>query len=106
MLHVTNGDVAAGVLRAAGMEGDILPWRDVLHEGPVRADLPLEELSKLRARFIAEAGWANREVAEAQLVEAAHHVGRVPRAVVEHHAPRVSAVAAGADARDLAGGEA
>ena len=69
MLHVTNGDVAAGVLRAAGMEGDILPWRDVLHEGPVRADLPLEELSKLRARFIAEAGWAKRELAESQLAQ-------------------------------------
>ncbi len=64
LLHITNGDCAAEVLRAAGMEGELLPWRDVLHEGPVRADLPLEELSKLRARFIAGAGWAApREVA-------------------------------------------
>src|SRR5688572_5309452 len=58
MLHITNGDHAAAVLRAAGMEGEILPWRDVLHEGPVRAALSLEDLSAERAAFIAEAGWA------------------------------------------------
>jgi len=37
--------------------GSILPWRDVLHEGPVRAGLSLEELSRERAGFIAAAGW-------------------------------------------------
>ena len=58
MLHITNGDCAVAVLQAAGMRGEIVPWRDVLHEGPVRADLPLEALSAERARFIAEAGWA------------------------------------------------
>lgn len=26
LLHITNGDCAAAVLRAAGMDGDILPW--------------------------------------------------------------------------------
>jgi hypothetical protein len=64
-LHITNGDHAVAVLRAAGMHGEIVPWRDVLHEGPVRSDLPLEALSKLRARFIAEAGWAKLGEAEA-----------------------------------------
>ncbi|HEX5727022.1 MAG TPA: DUF1835 domain-containing protein [Longimicrobiaceae bacterium] len=57
MLHITNGDTAAGVLRLAGVPGPVLPWRDVLHEGPVPAGLPLEALSAVRARFIAE-GWA------------------------------------------------
>ena len=37
------------------MSGAFLPWRDVLHEGPVRAGLSLEALSSERARFIAEA---------------------------------------------------
>src|SRR6185369_3265595 len=64
-LHITNGDFAVAVLRTAGMQGEILPWRDVLHEGPVRADVPLPELSKLRAKFIAGAGWG----AEAQVAE-------------------------------------
>jgi hypothetical protein len=40
------------------MQGDLLPWRDVLHEGPLAPLLPLEEFSLLRAKFIAEMGWA------------------------------------------------
>src|SRR5687767_9774040 len=69
MLHITNGDCAVEVLRKAGMQGEILPWRDVLHEGPVRADLPLEDLSKLRAAFIAEAGWAQKREVEQQFAQ-------------------------------------
>ncbi|HEY7770336.1 DUF1835 domain-containing protein [Longimicrobium sp.] len=57
MLHVTNGDAAADAIRAAGIPGEILPWRDVLHEGPVPADLALRELSLVRAEFIASRGW-------------------------------------------------
>jgi hypothetical protein len=58
MLHVTNGDSAVERIRAAGVEGAILPWRDVLHEGPVPAGLPLPRLSEVRADFIASRGWA------------------------------------------------
>jgi hypothetical protein len=57
LLHVTNGDSAGGALRQAGFHEEILPWRDVLHEGPVREGLTLQQLSEERARFIAEAGW-------------------------------------------------
>jgi hypothetical protein len=57
-LHVTNGDYAADGIRAAGVEGQVLPWRDVLHEGPVPAGLPLAELSALRASWIAAQGEA------------------------------------------------
>src|SRR5439155_21810748 len=38
-LIITNGDSAADLLAAAGKGGRILPWRDVLHEGPIVADL-------------------------------------------------------------------
>lgn len=58
MLHVTNGDSAIPVLRAGGVTGEILPWRDVLHDGPVPA-LPWPELRRARATFIASRGWAN-----------------------------------------------
>ncbi len=58
-LHITNGDSAAGVMREAGFDGEILPWRDVLHEGPVSAEPPLTTLSHLRAHFIADKGWPN-----------------------------------------------
>ncbi|HYU52973.1 MAG TPA: DUF1835 domain-containing protein [Gemmatimonadaceae bacterium] len=56
-LNITNGDSAAGTLSEAGVEGKIIAWRDVLHEGPVDSSLSLEELSKERARFISEQGW-------------------------------------------------
>jgi hypothetical protein len=56
-LNITNGDSAAGTLSEAGVEGKIISWRDVLHEGPVDSSLSLEELSRQRARFIAERRW-------------------------------------------------
>ena len=58
-LIITNGDSAADLLRDAGFKAEILPWRDVLHEGPVpetsatRTD-DLEELSAIRAAFLAQ----------------------------------------------------
>ena len=58
MLHITNGDCAVAILSRA-VSGTFLPWRDVLHDGPVRAGLSLEALSAERARFIEEAGWSS-----------------------------------------------
>lgn len=52
-LHVTNGDAAAERIAALVAPEPVLPWRDSLHEGPVPAGLPLEELSAGRARFLA-----------------------------------------------------
>lgn len=68
MLHVTNGDCAVGVLKRA-VEGEFLPWRDVLHEGPVHAGLPLDRLSVRRAAFIASAGWGPLSAIEKQFAE-------------------------------------
>ncbi|MDB4950637.1 MAG: hypothetical protein JWM27_3286 [Gemmatimonadetes bacterium] len=59
MLHVTNGDSAVDAMRRAGITGDIVPWRDVLHDGPVPAGLPPDALSAVRARFIAAQGWGD-----------------------------------------------
>lgn len=61
MLHLTNGDSAANHLSAAGLPGDIVPWRDVLHEGPVPAGLDQERLRVARAAFLAALGWADEE---------------------------------------------
>ena len=52
MLHVTNGDSTVEGLRQAPVVGDIVAWRDVLHEGPVPA-LSAAELRPVRARFLA-----------------------------------------------------
>jgi hypothetical protein len=69
MLHVTNGDETVRRIRDAGLGGDALAWRDVLHEGPVPADLAEDELDEVRARFIAESGWAPYETARAAFAE-------------------------------------
>jgi hypothetical protein len=69
MLHITNGDCAASMIRQAGVSGEVLPWRDVLHEGPVPDGLTLEELRPVRARFIADAGWCPYEEALRDLAE-------------------------------------
>jgi hypothetical protein len=57
MLHITNGDSAGGTIRMSGVTGTVLPWRDVLHEGPLPAGLTLREMSRLRAEFIGSAEW-------------------------------------------------
>ena len=54
-LIITNGDLAAAGLEKAGHQETILPWRDVLHEGPVPEGMELEQLSAHRARFLAHA---------------------------------------------------
>lgn len=56
-LHITNGDSAAELIRAAGSQGTIVPWRDVLHEGPVRAGLQTDALGAERAKYLAGRGW-------------------------------------------------
>lgn len=60
-LHVTNGDIVANRIRESGVGGEVLPWRDVLHEGPVPTGLPEEELREVRARYIAGEGWGTQE---------------------------------------------
>lgn len=56
-LNITNGDCAVDIMQKAGIEGDFLPWRDVLHDGPVPKDKTLEGLSNIRAEFISSLGW-------------------------------------------------
>ncbi len=58
MLHVTNGDSAASTLRRTGITGPVVSWRDILHEGPVPAGMPLEALSDFRVRILAGFGVA------------------------------------------------
>ena len=59
VLHITNGDYAAEQIRAAGLGDHVLPWRDVLHEGPVPPPATLDSLRPLRVRFLAGQGWGN-----------------------------------------------
>ncbi len=61
VLHITNGDSAGGTMRESGLGGDVLVWRDVLHEGPVPAGIGLDELSSMRADYLAAAGAGDAE---------------------------------------------
>jgi hypothetical protein len=67
VLHVTNGDCAVKNLQDAGMEGEIIAWRDTLHEGPVPAGLDPAELRAVRAEFLAGQGWGDAAALEAEL---------------------------------------
>jgi Domain of unknown function (DUF1835) len=60
VLHVTNGDSTTATLAKTGLEGDLLPWRDVLHDGPVPA-CGADELRAVRAAFLAGQGWAGED---------------------------------------------
>lgn len=55
-LHVTNGDAVVYLFKKAGILGTHLPWRDVLHEGPVPGDLSLEQCSHIRGTYLASRG--------------------------------------------------
>ncbi|MHA1164212.1 MAG: DUF1835 domain-containing protein [Alphaproteobacteria bacterium] len=58
-LFITNGDSAGELLRNAFSNTEVLPWRDVLHDGPVPVTDTFEELSELRADYLAERGWGD-----------------------------------------------
>jgi hypothetical protein len=51
-------------MQSGGIGGEIIPWRDVLHEGPVPEGLSLAELSRVRAKWLAESGLGKLESIE------------------------------------------
>ncbi len=69
ILNITNGDSAVKVMREADFPGVFLPWRDVLHDGPVPPDLSLEKLSEIRAQFITDQGWGDPEAIRNSFIE-------------------------------------
>src|SRR4051812_38558127 len=74
-LIITNGDSAAELLAAAGKRGRILPWRDVLHEGPIIADLgpcSRARTAYLAARFAIDLADLAAEFATRDAILAAH----------------------------------
>ena len=58
VLHVTNGESAGNTLRQTSIGGAVLPWQDVLHEGPVQA-VSRPELLRARAGFLSDCGWGS-----------------------------------------------
>jgi len=54
-LIITNGDSTVELMRTAGFSEDILPWRDVLHDGPV-PNQSATDLARIRAGFLTRFG--------------------------------------------------
>lgn len=69
ILNITNGDSAVAIMKKAKIPGEFLPWRDVLHDGPVPEGLTLEKLSEVRAKFIIEKGWGKPENIRQDFIE-------------------------------------
>jgi hypothetical protein len=75
-LIITNGDMAVARLRAAGVTGEMLPWRDLLYEGPVPHSLDLHALSTVRARYLTSRGWGCDRDIEAEFQERDARIAR------------------------------
>lgn len=69
VLNITNGDSAVEIMKQEKISGDFLPWRDVLHDGPVPSDLSIDELSQVRAKFISDIGWGTFDAVSASFIE-------------------------------------
>ena len=68
-LHLTNDDSAAGSLARSGLPGDIVSWRDLLHDGHVPPDDDLGVFHRARAEFLASRGWSNEAAALADFAQ-------------------------------------
>jgi hypothetical protein len=58
-LIITNGDAAGELLRRTLQGSEVLPWRDVLHEGPVPLTETREELIEARVAYLSDVGAGN-----------------------------------------------
>jgi hypothetical protein len=68
-LLITDGDQTADLLAAAGSRAIILPWRDALHDGPLRPLEALEDVSAARAAHVAERFHLDPEVSAGSFAE-------------------------------------
>jgi len=69
VLNIVNGDVTVGIIKKAHINGDFLPWRDFLHEGPVPQTLSINQLSEIRANFIHQQGFGSLKKIEKEFQE-------------------------------------
>ncbi|MCP4024372.1 MAG: hypothetical protein GY729_21195 [Desulfobacteraceae bacterium] len=69
ILNITNGDATVPIMKEANIPGEFLPWRDVLHDGPVPQTDSLDALSQIRAQFIFDQGWGPLEEIKQGFIE-------------------------------------
>ncbi|SDP22080.1 protein of unknown function [Paenibacillus sp. yr247] len=51
-LHIVNGDAFGDKLRASGIDGDILVWRESLYEGPIGVQMSDSVLLSIRTSYM------------------------------------------------------
>jgi hypothetical protein len=78
-LVITNGDAAGELLRNTLQGAEILPWRDVLYEGPVPLTDTLEDLTAIRAEYLAGAGGGELGAIEFELTARDRGLSMSPR---------------------------
>jgi RNA polymerase sigma factor (sigma-70 family) len=67
MLHVLNGDSTRGIMERSEIPGAYTVWADVLHEGPVPADLDDDQFREVRLRYLSAMDrWVKADQGEAQ----------------------------------------
>lgn len=53
LLHIANGHSLTALISRAGIPGTLSVWSDVLHDGPVPGGISDEELTLVRAKYLA-----------------------------------------------------
>ncbi|CEK10512.1 DUF1835 domain-containing protein [Legionella hackeliae] len=61
LIHITNGDCAAELIEAAFNTQKVIPWRDILYEGPVQSNLDGSQFSHQRSEYLASQGYESYE---------------------------------------------
>jgi Domain of unknown function (DUF1835) len=69
LAHVVNGDSVARTLASSALRGEIIVWRDVLHEGPLPPG-DAATVQRARGAFLAEAGFGSAAAITADLAAA------------------------------------
>jgi hypothetical protein len=68
-LHLTNGKAIVPLMRDAGISDPVVPWDDVLHEGPVPEGLGVAALREWRAAYLAGNGWSSIDALRRSLTD-------------------------------------
>lgn len=79
MLHIADGDSVAGTLRQSGLPGVVSTYGDLMYEGPAPAGPDDDAWIDVRARFLADAGYAPFPDARQYMQSCASTLAAFPR---------------------------
>ncbi|ASQ46064.1 DUF1835 domain-containing protein [Legionella clemsonensis] len=62
LLHITNGDCAAALIKTAFTTQEVIALCDILYEGPVQDNLNSEQFNNKRAEYLANRGYGSYDM--------------------------------------------